>query len=237
MDERFPSPGTGVGLESDYAVEHGDVYHQEKVRTEIMRTFGYFQTESSHHGSEYVMWFRKNKEMVENYIKNRWDYYQICLHHDFERQEQWIENVSTPLKCSEEYGAKIIHSMETDEKRVIYGNVPNYGPPGTPPNTPAAHLIPNLPQNCIVEVACLVDRNGIQPTAPGQLPSGCAAINRMSINVQELAVHAGMTGDRELLYQAIALDPFTGAQLPLPRIREMVDEMLEAESRWLPQFN
>lgn len=243
MNERFPSPVAGVGLgepieegKSDFAVEHGDVYHQERVRTEIMRTFGYFQTESSHHGSEYVMWFRKNKEMVESYIKNRWDYYQICLQHDFEGQERWIENVSGPLKCSEEYGAKIIHSMETDEKRVIYGNVPNYGSPGTLPDTPAAHLIPNLPQNCIVEVACLVDRNGIQPTVPGPLPSGCAAINRMSINVQELAVQAGMTGDTELLYQAIALDPLTGTQLTLPRIRKMVDEMLEAESRWLPQF-
>ena len=127
--------------------------------------------------------------------------------------------------------------METDTKRVIYGNVPNYGPPGTPPDTPAAHLIPNLPQNCIVEVACLVDRNGIQPTVPGPLPAGCAAINRMSINVQELAVQAGMTGDKELLYQAIAVDPLTGTQLTLPRIREMVDEMFESERRWLPQFS
>ena len=243
MNERFPSPGAGVGfgepigeVKNDFAVEHGDVYHQEKVRTEIMRTFGYFQTESSHHGSEYVMWFRKNREMVESYIKNRWDYYQICLRHDFGGQERWIENVSAPLKCSEEYGAKIIHSMETDEKRVIYGNVPNYGPPGTQPDSPVAHLIPNLPKNCIVEVACLVDRNGIQPTVPGSLPSGCASINRMSINVQELAVQAGMTGDKELLHQAIALDPLTGAQLTLPRIREMVDEMFEAAGRWLPQF-
>ena len=82
----------------------------------------------------------------------------------------------------------------------------------------------------------MVDRNGIQPTVPGPLPPGCAAINRMSINVQELALQAGITGDRELLHQAIALDPLTGTQLTLPRIREMVDEMFEAENRWLPQF-
>ena len=243
MDERSPSPGAGVGLgesidtsKANLAVDHGEVYHQEKVRTETMRTFGYFQTESSHHGSEYLMWFRKNKEMVDSYIKKRWDYYQICLHHDFEAQEKWIEQVSAPLKRSAEYGALIIHSMETDTKRVIYGNVPNYGAPGAMPEAPTAHLIPNLPQNCIVELACLVDRNGIQPTAPGPLPDGCAAINRMSINVQELAVEAGLTGDKGLLHQAIALDPLTGTQLTLPRIREMVDEMLEAESKWLPQF-
>lgn len=243
MFEKYPSPGAGVGLSDvikgvkvDLAVDHGDVYYHERVRTEIMRTFGYFQTESSHHASEYLMWFRKNKEMVDTYIKQRWDYYQICLHHDFAAQEKWIEEIQAPLTCSGEYAAGIIHSMETDTKRVIYGNVPNYGPPGSSLNSPSAHLIPNLPQNCIVEVACLVDRNGIQPTVPGPLPTGCAAINRMSVNVQELAVEAGLTGNKELLYQAISLDPLTGALLTLPRIKEMVDEMLEAEKQWLPQF-
>jgi len=241
MLEKYPSPGAGVGLDdaikaakSDLAVDHGDTYYHERVRTEIMRTFGYFQTESSHHASEYVMWFRKNKNMVDNYIKQRWDYYEICLHHDFAGQEKWIEEIQTPLKCSGEYAAYIIHSMETDTKRVIYGNVPNYGYSSA--NVPSAHLIPNLPQNCVVEVACLVDRNGIQPTAPGVLPKGCAAINRMSVNVQELGVEAGLTGNRELLYQAVSVDPFAGALLTLPRIKEMVDEMLEAESKWLPQF-
>ncbi|MFC1717508.1 alpha-galactosidase [Candidatus Poribacteria bacterium] len=243
LDEQAPSPGAGVGIgevvgeaDSDLAVDHGDQYHQERVRAEIMRTFGYFQTESSHHGSEYLMWFRKNPEMVNAYIPNRWDYYQICLNHDFSGQEKWIDNLALPLRSSNEYAAGIIHSMETDTKRVIYGNVPNWGPPGASPNTPSAHLIPNLPQNCIVEVACLVDLNGIQPTVPGPLPEGCAAINRASVNVQELAVKAGTTGDKRLLHQAIAIDPFTGAQLTLPRIREMVNEMLEAESQWLPQF-
>jgi len=238
MNEQFPSPGPEVGLGKPVrdSSAKGDVYYYERVRTEIMRTFGYFHTESSHHGSEYVMWFRKNKEMIESYIRDRWDYYQICLHHDFAGQEKRIESVTAPLKGSGEYAAKIINSMETDTKRVIYGNVPNYGPPGTLPDAPVAHLIPNLPQNCVVEVACLVDRNGIQPTVPGPLPTGCAAINRMSINVQELAIQAGLTGDRDLLYQAVAIDPFTGAQLTLPRIRQMVDEMFEAESKWLPQF-
>jgi len=244
MFERYPSPGPGVGLgdtfkgeKSNLAVDHGDIYYHERVRTEIMRTFGYFHTESSHHGSEYVMWFRKNKEMIDSYIKERWDYYQICLHHDFTGQEKWIEDIKAPLECSGEYAAYIVHSMETDTKRVIYGNIPNYGPPGSSPTAPSAHLIPNLPQNCIVEVACLVDRNGIQPTVPGPLPTGCATINRMSVNVQELAIEASLTGNKELIYQAVSVDPFAGSMLTLPRIKEMVDEMFEAEKKWLPQFN
>jgi alpha-galactosidase len=122
--------------------------------------------------------------------------------------------------------------METDEKRVIYGNVPNDGMPGAK----GATAISNLPANACVEVACLVDRNGIQPTLHGALPPQCAAINRTNINVQELAVLGALTGDRDAVHHAIAMDPLTGALLTLPQIRSMVNEMFAAEAEWLPQF-
>jgi alpha-galactosidase len=81
-----------------------------------------------------------------------------------------------------------------------------------------------------------VDRNGVQPTATGLLPAACAALNRMMINVQELAVQAALTGDREKVVQAVSVDPLTGALMTLPRIRRMVETMFRAEARWLPQF-
>jgi len=243
MDRRFPSPDKGeadksrTADEAGLAFDHGAVYHQERVRTEIMRTFGYFQTESSHHASEYLPWFRKGKALIDAHIEKRWDYYEICRAHDPKRQAQWVKNLlNSPLKRTAEYGAPIMDSIETDTKRVIYGNVPNWGPPGADVRCPTAHLIPNLPQDMCVELACLVDRNGVQPTCPGPLPSGCAAINTASMMVQRLTLEAALTGDRSLVYQAVSMDPMTGAILTLPRIRQMVDEMLKAESRWLPQF-
>ncbi len=215
-----------------------EVYYHERVRTEIMRTFGYFHTESSHHGSEYVPWFRKNADLINAYIPVRWDYYQIsCSYQEESHQEYLRQLCEGPLHLSEEYGARIIHACETGEPVVIYGNVPNWGGPGTDPKHSRSHIISNLPHNCCVEVACLVDRNGVQPIAFGDLPPQCAAINRQSINVQELAVLAAMTRDRSLVYQAVAMDPLTGALLTLPQIRRMVDEMFEAEKQWLPQFS
>jgi len=95
-------------------------------------------------------------------------------------------------------------------------------------------LITNLPEGCCVEVPCLVDRNGIQPTYIGNLPPQLAALNRTNINVQELAVIAALTGDREAVYHAIMMDPLTSAVLDLDQIRQMVDEMFEAEKEWLP---
>jgi alpha-galactosidase len=57
-----------------------------------------------------------------------------------------------------------------------------------------------------------------------------------NINLQGLAAKAALTGDPEMLMQAVALDPLTSAVLTLKEIRDMVNEMLEAQRKWLPQF-
>ncbi|MFO7956203.1 MAG: hypothetical protein R6X33_03810 [Candidatus Brocadiia bacterium] len=109
--------------------------------------------------------------------------------------------------------------------------------PAVPASVRNNGLIANLPRGCAVEVPVLVDRNGPRPTAVGELPPACAAVNRSNIIVQELAAKAGLTGDRELVHAAVAMDPYTGAVLTLPQIRQMVDRMFEAQSRWLPPFD
>jgi alpha-galactosidase len=225
---------TQRGMDHSVDDEH---YYFERVRTETMRAFGYFHTESSHHGSEYLPWYRKNAETVNAYIAKRWDYFEISKSYQNVEQQDYLETmINTPLKLSDEYGARIIHSMETDTKRVIYGNVPNYGAPGSDRKASGAHIVSNLPREGCVEVACLVDRNGIQPVTYGALPPQCAAINRTNMNVQELAVLGALTRSREAVHQAIALDPLTGALLTLPQIHIMVDEMFTAQKAWLPEY-
>jgi alpha-galactosidase len=207
--------------------ESDDLYGggREQVRTAIMNLTGYFQTESSHHASEYLPYFRKTEADVARWVPERWDYYQVCLNHDFEGQRKHVENLTTkPLEASQEYGAYIIHAMTTGTPRVIYGNVPNTG------------LITNLPQGCCVEVACLVDKQGIQPTYVGDLPPACVGVNWGSIAVQNCAVKAAQTGDRELVHAAVALDKYTSAVVGLEECRRMVDELFAAEAQWLPQF-
>jgi alpha-galactosidase len=81
-----------------------------------------------------------------------------------------------------------------------------------------------------------VDGNGIQPTAVGELPPQIAALNRTHVNVQELIVHAALNGDTDAVHHAVMLDPLTGAICTLPQVREMVNEMLDAQAQWLPQF-
>jgi len=197
----------------------------ERVRTAIMDAFGYFHTESSHHASEYLPYFRKSPELTRRFIANRWDYYEICSARDAGDQNRaLLDRLKAELAPSVEYGAVIVNAMETNEPAVIYGNVPNHG------------LIDNLPAGCCVEVACLVDGNGVQPAHVGSLPPQCAAVNRTNVNVQELAVQAALTSSRDHVYHAVMLDPLTSALLTLDQIRAMTDELFAAHADYLPQF-
>ena len=64
----------------------------------------------------------------------------------------------------------------------------------------------------------------------GDLPPALAGLNRTNLTVQDLAVKGLLEGDREYIYQAVQMDPLTSSLLELPEIRQMVDEMFEAES-------
>ena len=129
------------------------------------------------------------------------------------------------VKQSHEYGAYIIHSLETGTPRVVYGNVMNNG------------LIDNLPQDCCVEVPVLVDKSGLQPTKIGALPTHLSALMQTNINVQALTVEAALTKKREHIYHAAMLDPHTAAELDLDQIWSLVDELIAAHGDWLPKFD
>ena len=200
------------------------------VRYEMFKHLGYFVTESSEHFSEYVPWFikRDRPDLIEQFNIPLDEYITRCenqiagwekMRSDFEDPNSTLE-----VKQSVEYGSLIIHSMETGQPRVIYGNVPNNG------------LIDNLPAGCCVELPCLVDHNGIQPTKIGSLPPHLAALMQTNINVQALTVEAAVTGKREHIYHAAMLDPHTAAELDLTQIHALVDDLIEAHGDWLPTY-
>jgi alpha-galactosidase len=224
------------------ATERAEIYGSEPVRIDMMRHFGYFVTESSGHASEYVPYFRKNARMVNEELAPRFTdahdhwfdfgrtggYLRHCIERQQYAQADFLALAAgdkpLPTIRSHEYGSMIIEAIETNRPIKINGNVPNRG------------LITNLPHGCCVEVPCLVDGSGIQPTYVGALPTQLAALNRTNINVQELIVEASLTGDIEAVHHAVLLDPLTAAVCSLPQIRAMTTELLHAQARWLPQF-
>jgi len=199
------------------------------VRVEIFKAFGYFNTESSQHMSEYVPYFRKRPELLKKFrLIDPAERIKRMERSRRERDEQMRRLLESdekiPLRRSAEYCSAIIRSIETGEPTRINGNVKNDG------------LITNLPQGCCVEVPCLVDKNGIHPCYVGDLPPQCAALNRTNINVQELGVKAAVEKDKNLAFQAILLDPLTSAVLTIDETRKMVNEMFEAEKEYLKGF-
>ncbi len=222
---RTPSAGLVADTGDHSDADRGDSDYEggaEHVRTAIMAAFGYFHTESSHHASEYLPYFRKDPERIAQFVPKRWDYFELSSSRVAEHSDRkLLGELKADLKPSVEYGAMIVNAMETGEPAVIHGNVPNQG------------LIDNLPEGCCVEVACLVDRNGVQATRVGALPPQCAAVNRTNVNVHELAVRAALTGEREHVYHAVMLDPLTSALLTLDEIRAMTGELFDAHRELL----
>ncbi|CAB4754656.1 MAG: alpha-galactosidase [Actinobacteria bacterium] len=221
----FPMPTRGDVERSDGGFDG----LSDAVRYEMFKRLGYFVTESSEHFSEYVPWFIKGgrPDLLDRYGIPLDEYPRRC-----ERQiEGWeslrtrLENPDAKLRVvqSLEYGSGIIHSCETGVPRTVYGNVPNRG------------IISNLPDDCCVEVPCVVDASGISPVTIGALPPHLAALMQTNINVQSLTVEAVLTGKREHVYHAAMFDPHTAAELDLDQIWNLVDELLDAHRGMIPE--
>jgi alpha-galactosidase len=226
---RFERNGEDLYPQLRALAEAGPVPDGNRVRYEMLRRLGYFVTESSEHFAEYVPWFikRDRPDLIERFNVPLDEYPRRCIAQiaDWDAERQRLERGEEfAVRPSFEYAATIIRSIETGKPRVVYGNVANDG------------LIDNLPRGCTVEVPCLVDGAGVQPTRTGSLPMQLAALIQTNVNVQELTVEAALTGRREHVYHAAMLDPHTAAELDLDQIHELVDALLDAHGSWIPPF-
>jgi len=208
----------------------GNVPEDDRVRFDALKRLGFFVTESSEHFSEYTSWYIKDRrpELINELNIPLDEYIRRCEVQisEWHALRQDLEGGKPIDVCrSNEYAAGIIHAATTGKPALIYGNVSNAG------------LIENLPPECIVEVPCHVDRNGIQPIRIGRIPSQLAAVMKLSISVQELTVEAALTGKRDRIYQAALLDPHTSAELSPDEIWRMVDDLIERHGDLLPPYS
>src|SRR5690606_891618 len=87
-----------------------------------------------------------------------------------------------------------------------------------------------------VEVPCIADRHGVQPTVVGDLPTHLAGFNRWNATSVQLTVESILERDKEKAFYAVALDPNVAAVVSLDNIRKMFDEMWEAEGNLLEWY-
>ena len=209
----------------------------EQVRNEMFLQLGYYVTESSGHNSEYNWWFRKRKDLIKKYCTkgSGWNPGKegYILEAYRNRDKTWKKAVKQALaqpiteeylKRGHEYASSIISAWLGGDLFEFNGNVPNRG------------CIPNLPPDCCVEIPVVAKRGQLRSAYSGPLPPQCAALNNVTVAVEEMAVEAALTGDPEMAYHACAYDPLSAAVLSLAEIRKMVNEMFAKSKKYLPQF-
>ena len=200
-----------------------------KVRYEVLKKLGYFVTESSEHFAEYTPWFIKShqKDLIRKFDIPINEYIRRCEKQIIEWDKQEKDMLSNPKidnNKSVEYASRVILSMITGKKDIIYGNVLN------------TNLIPNLPNNSCVEVPCVVQKDDLVPQVVPPLPIHLANLIQTNISVQQLTVEALKTRKKDSIYYAAMLDPHTAGELNLDQIWKMVDELIDAHGSMLPAF-
>src|SRR3990172_2264433 len=210
-----------------------EVYEHDPVRFEMMLHLGAFPTESSGHVSEYTGYFRKRPDLVKKYTRseyrgesgfyaNNWPTWRAEGDQEIRDYLSWRR--AFQIERGPEFASYIVEAMETNKLAVIYGNVLNTG------------LIDNLPRDGVVEVACLVDGKGVQPTHFGPLPTHLALLNQQHMAFHDLAATAVLEQNREAAVHALIVDPLTAAVCSLAEIRQMFAEMVVAQKPYLPEF-
>ncbi|MEC0372432.1 alpha-galactosidase [Paenibacillus chibensis] len=210
-----------------------ELLKKDPVRLDAMKYLGAFVSESSGHFSEYIPYYRKRQSLIDQHCNAGYngatgyyaDNWPIWRRENDERIIQQLEGtLPLEMKPSNEYAAIIIEAMLKNEPQVIYGNVLNEG------------LIHNLPSDGVVEVACMIDRNGINPCRFGSLPEHLAALCRSNMAFFDLAVGAVLESDKEMARHALMVDPLSAAVCSLAEISDMFEELYEAERDFIPDL-
>ncbi len=213
-------------------------HHCDLVRKHMCTEFGAFITESSGHLSEYLPYYRKNEEGRKllrsgydggsRFYATNWPNWRKG--HDDDRKAILKGEKEIDWKRSWEYASWIIESIEKDTPYRMHGNVMNQ------PTDGSGLLISNLPADMCVEVACMVDGNGVQPTRYGKLPPQMAALCRSNLAMFDLAAEAAIHKSKEAAIHALMLDPLTSAVCSPQEIRKMVLEIFRAEKGYIDGY-
>ncbi|MYS85961.1 alpha-glucosidase/alpha-galactosidase [Embleya scabrispora] len=215
---RFEHDGTDLYPKLDALIAE-DAELRRRVRVDMYRRLGYYPTETSEHSSEYVPWYLGHDSEITR-LRLPVGAYLGIVDENMAAYEETRRALTAgepvPVESTMEYAPQIIHSIVTGTPRTVYGNVPNHG------------LIDNLPADGVVEVPCLVDALGVQPTRVGALPAQCAALNRAYLSMNDLVVRAALEDDPRHIRHAAMVDPATAAALPVEHIWDLCDDMARA---------
>lgn len=227
VQRRFRQPGTD----------------EQALSRKLFDIYGYFLGTLDSHAGEYIPYahefygvtginFAAHLEQEEN----RWAYLRRLASEDTE-WDRYEKHYGSQASLSEELRIDDFFKprswADTLAFPIIAAMTGNYFHRMPALNLVNTGQIENLPRGIFVETPGVVDGSGIYPVHMGELPKPLAAFNRRDIDQMELIVEAGATGNRQLVLQAMLLDPVADS---VHKAEQILDEMLKINAAHLPQF-
>jgi alpha-galactosidase len=209
------------------------LFEHDPVRLDLMMHFGYFNTESSGHMSEYVPYYRKREELIDTYCREKYlggrgfyasEWPKWRLDADRKRERIIAGKEEVEVHKSHEYTCQIIEAHQKNQPAIIHGSVENEG------------LIDNLPYEGVVEVEVAVDKMGFHPCRFGELPPQLAALCDSNMRSFECAVKSILDEDTDAALHSFLLDPLTAAVCCPAEIKKMFLELVRAEKDYMPGY-
>lgn len=181
--------------------------------------------------SEYLMYYLMRRTVLEEQqakattraqdimamVPDYWRHYEEqaeveCPVLDPARSRGGINELELAIDCMD--------AIFNDRKVTMPVNVPNRG------------VIPDLPDELVVETVGFVDRNGIAPLSLGPLPKPARSVVSALAEYQLLTAEAAWNGDRKDAIIALASNPLCN---DLPTAIAVYDELAAAHRAHLPE--
>ncbi len=116
---------------------------------------------------------------------------------------------------------QLINSHFNDLGQIHVVNVRNNG------------AVKEWPADWVLELPAQVDGDGIHPLPADPLPASCFGLISQIKMYELLTVETAVHGDRNAMYQALLTNPLGPSA---DKIQAVMDDMLETNKQWLPQF-
>jgi len=194
----------------------------------MVEIFGHYTYPGPDHIGEYL-------SFAHEFTGLKWPFGQECRSvpkQADDSEQSWLDKYVSGEKPmdervagrSSELAIPIILGVEMNRKSWAAAvNVPNDGA-----------YVAELPTDAVVEVPAWVDGSGVHPQKIGPLPEAISAFCRTQVSLQKLLIQAYIKRSKNLLLQALLLDPVVHS---VANAERMLDDMLELQKDYLPEFS
>lgn len=212
-------------LDKSVDPKNGIFETNHRVMSAIYDNFGYLTYTADNHTAEFLPGFLLSRKAIKDYkiFRKTMDFRAKGYADGWKRVDDIISGKQGIYKRSIEVAVEVMKAIKLGTHHLDIVNLPNEG------------QIANLPRHAVVETYGSVSATGFSPIAVGNLPEPLAGLTAPHCRIQLMTLEAALTGNKKLAFEALMLDPLCH-KLTFAEIRQMGEELMAANKKWLTQF-